>query len=58
MRRYKDNEWDREKKIHKVQKSNKVAKHRKNVYNYHSEDESEDDVEYDLYEVEDEVKYK
>jgi hypothetical protein len=54
MKHYRDRDTDREKKIHKVQKSNKVAKHRKNIYDYHSEDDSDDDIEYDLYEVEEE----
>lgn len=58
MKRYKDNDWDREKKIHKVQKSNKVAKHKKSFYNYQSEEDSDDVLEHDLYDVEDEVQYK
>lgn len=57
MKHYRDRDTDREKKIHKVQKGNKVAKHRKNIYDYHSEDDSDDDIEYDLYEVE-EDQYK
>ena len=57
MKHYRDRDTDREKKIHKVQKGNKVAKHRKNIYDYQSEDDSDDDIEYDLYEVE-EDQYK
>lgn len=32
-------EWDREKKIRKIDKSNKVVKHRKIVYDYDDEDD-------------------
>lgn len=49
-RSYKD--FDREKKIKKVEKSSKVVKHRKNIYNYMDEDELDDDVEQYLDEVE------
>lgn len=55
MKRHNDS-WDREKKIHKVVKGNKVGKHRKSIYNM-LEDEEEDSnsdsdyVEYDLNEA-------
>lgn len=45
--------WDREKKIHKVVKTNKAGKHRKSIYNMLSEEEDDSDseeFEYDLYE--------
>ena len=37
LKNYQD--FDREKKIKKVEKNSKVAKHRKNVYNYDYEDD-------------------
>lgn len=48
-------EFDREKKIKKVEKNNKVVKHRKNIYNYDVEDDLDDDFEQYLDEV---VQYK
>jgi hypothetical protein len=44
-------EFDREKKIKKVEKNNKVVKHRKNIYNYDVEDDLDDDFEQYLDEV-------
>ena len=41
----KGNEWDREKKIRKVEKSNRVVKHRKTVYNYDSEEDLDEEFE-------------
>lgn len=43
MKKYKDHDWDFDKKIHKVVKSNKVAKHRKQLYNYLDEDDLDND---------------
>lgn len=48
-------EFDREKKIKKVEKNNKVVKHRKNIYNYDVEDDLDDDFEQYLDEV---MQYK
>ena len=45
----KDFDYDREKKLHKVVKSNKVVKHRKSIYDMLDEDELDDD-EQELYE--------
>lgn len=42
-----NNDWDREKKIRKVEKgTNKAGKHRKNIYNMLS-DFNEDELEFD-----------
>ena len=52
----KSSDWDREKKVHKVEKgTNKAGKHRKSIYNMLSEydeellDDDSDDSEVDLY---------
>lgn len=43
MSRKKTQDWDREKKLHKIVKGvDKVAKHRKSLYNMLSEDDSDD----------------
>jgi len=47
MKRFKELDFDREKKFHKVVKSNKVDKHRKTIYNYLDEkldDESDEEL--------------
>lgn len=46
MKFKKSYDWDREKKIHKVEKGNSVDKHKKPIYNYYDDD---DDL-YDEYE--------
>lgn len=55
MKHYKNYDFDREKKIHKVVKGNKVAKHKKMLYNYEVDEDFDDDldevVENDLNEV-------
>ena len=47
MKFKKSYDWDREKKIHRVEKGNNVDKHKKPLYNY---DVDEDDL-YDEYET-------
>jgi len=47
MKRFKELDFDREKKFHKVGESNKVDKHRKTIYNYLDEkidDESDEEL--------------
>lgn len=40
----KSSDWDREKKVHKVEKgTNKAGKHRKSIYNMLSEEEDDFD---------------
>jgi len=51
MKKQKYFEFDREKKIHRVEKGNKVAKYKNSIYNYEDDDEELGD-ESDLYEVE------
>ena len=51
MKKQKFFEYDREKKIHRVEKGNKVAKYKKSIYNYEVDDEELGD-ESDLHEVE------
>ena len=41
MKKFKYNDFDREKKLHRVEKSNRVVKHRKNIYNYEVDDEDD-----------------
>lgn len=45
---FKDNDFDREKKLHKVVKSNKVVKHKKSIYNMLDEDDLDYDAELEL----------
>ena len=39
MKKFKNYDFDREKKMHRVEKSNRVVKHRKAIYNYEVDDE-------------------
>lgn len=48
-RDFKDYDFDREKKLHKVVKTNNVVKHKKSIYDMLDEDELDDD-ELELYE--------
>ena len=48
MKKFKNYDFDREKKMHRVEKGNKVVKHRKAIYNYDVDNED------DLYEEADE----
>ena len=48
MKKFKNYDFEREKKMHRVEKSNRVVKHRKAIYNYEVDDED------DLYEEFDE----
>lgn len=41
MKKFKYNDFDREKKMHRVEKGNRVVKHRKSIYNYEVDDEDE-----------------
>ena len=41
MKKFKNYDFDREKKMHRVEKSNRVVKHRKAIYNYEVDDEDE-----------------
>lgn len=46
--KYKNNDfYDKEKKIHRVVKTNKVAKHKKSIYNMLSEEEDDEFFESD-----------
>lgn len=38
MKRFKEHDFDREKKFHRVVKGNKVDKHKKTIYNYIDDD--------------------
>ena len=52
MKRFKDSDFDREKKLHKIVKGNKVDKHKKTIYNYVDEELDDDIGEQYLDEVE------
>jgi len=52
MKFKKSNDWDREKKIHRVVKGNSVDKHKKPIYNYEVD---EDGLDYEFEEDLDEV---
>lgn len=53
MKKFKNYDFDREKKMHRVDKGNRVVKHRKAIYNYEVDDENDlyEEIEEDLYEV-------
>ena len=46
MKFKKNYEWDREKKIHKVEKGTKVDKHKKTLYNAFDEEDLDYDIEH------------
>ena len=45
MKQKNNNEWGREKKIRKVEKNNRVVKHRKMVYNYECDEDLDEEFE-------------
>lgn len=49
MNKHKFYEFDREKKIHRVQKSNKVAKHRNQIYTLVGEEDDYEDLSDELH---------
>jgi len=49
MNKQKFYEFDREKKIHRVQKSNKSAKHKNNIYNYVDDEDDYGDLSDELH---------
>lgn len=55
MKRFKNYDFDREKKIHKVDKGNKVAKYKKPIYNYAVDEDFDDDLNNDYETHPDEV---